>query len=184
MSNFKKTTAAVISVVVVVVSGFFLKKQNDQEKEIETKNQKISQLKSEIEIQRKIFILKSEKRSEMQTQILSVAKILNTDLRKKITESNAIQFVEQNDFNMYEQKQNDIQNAVTKKLIEGLNSKDKKIAQYYQKNIKSLEILERDLNSVRMNYSNKVYELSKLENKKAVTFLSDTALIEFENNKN
>jgi hypothetical protein len=138
----------------------------------------IEQLKTEVEKNKSKFMDYSLKRSELQTKILKETKSMTSTLEKLISETQQAQFVQQEDFNNYEQKQNEIQNVITQKIIDGLKSKDKKWQQYFQKNIKQLELVERDLNLARMKFSENINELSKKENKKAVTFLSDTALIE------
>lgn len=177
--------AVLIGVLILTLGlGFFFKKKNDEKREQLLLQTAIAQLKDDIDKNRAQLVSLSFKRSEVQMKMLKDTKSLNLELEKLFTQTNQIPFVQQDDFNIYEQKQNEIQNVVTKKIIDGLKSKDKKWQQYFQKNMKQLELVERDLNQVRMKFSESVYDLAAKENKKAVTFLSDTALIENRKVKN
>jgi hypothetical protein len=179
MFSRHKTKIFVVSCIVIVLTfGFVLKIKRDQKKEERQQVISLEQLKAEAEKNKVLFIDYSVKRSELQAKILKETQSMNSNLEKLISESQKIQFLQQEDFNSYEIKQNEIQNVIARKIIEGLKSKDKKRQEYFQKNIKQLELVERDLNQVRMKFSENIYEISKKENKKAVTFLSDTALIE------
>lgn len=180
--NFKKKNLFLF-VVAILIFSVVLKFQIDHKNE--EQHQKIvrGQLKEQAEKNLKLFLDYSLKRSELQIKILTDTKANNAYLEKLALETQQIQFLQQEDFNNYEKKQNEIQTVITRKIINGLNSKDRKWQQFFRKSIKQLELVERDLNQARFKFSESAYELARKENKKAVTFLSDTALIENLNSK-
>lgn len=172
---FKNKLVVVIFLIIFILVGFGLHQQNQKSTAQKFLDEKISRLAKDVESKRAELVSYSLKRSQIQQKVLSNYKLLNEPLKKVLADSDKIQFQSQKDFNDYEHLQNHIQNLIAKRIVQDLKSNNK--------DVKELEWSEKTLNEIRIQYSTKEIELSKIKNRSPVTFLSDVQLMQRQQSK-
>ena len=160
----------------VVVSGVVVNNYYQTAKLKKQKHEQLTLLIQEVDKKRSSFVKQSFTRSQAQQNLLDKFKRIDKSIQTALTESNNITFQKQTDFNDYEKHQNQVQKVLMAQISVAAKSKLKK-------EIDELEWSDKILNEARLNYSAAEVELSKLQNRTPVTFLSDVELLQSQNIK-